>query len=41
MTVAAAGGAIQVTRVRAGGPKIGAAEFAKNAGLRPGARLGT
>jgi methionyl-tRNA formyltransferase len=41
MTIAAAGGGIQVTRVRAGGPKIGAAEFAKSAGLRPGARLGT
>jgi len=40
MTIAAAGGQIQVTRVRAGGPKIGAAEFAKNAGLRAGARLG-
>jgi methionyl-tRNA formyltransferase len=40
MTIAAGGGQIQVTRVRAGGPKIGAAEFAKNAGLRAGARLG-
>jgi len=40
MTIAAAGGQLQVTRVRAGGPKIGAAEFAKNAGLRAGARLG-
>ena len=40
LTIAAAGGQIQVTRVRAGGPKIGAAEFARSAGLRPGARLG-
>jgi methionyl-tRNA formyltransferase len=40
LTIAAAGGQIQVTRVRAGGPKIGAAEFAKSAGLRPGVRLG-
>jgi len=42
ITVAAAGGQIQVTRVRpAGGQKIGAGAFAKSAGLRPGARLGT
>lgn len=40
LTIAAAGGQIQATRVRAGGPKIGAGEFAKGAGLRPGARLG-
>jgi methionyl-tRNA formyltransferase len=41
LTIAAAGGRIQVSRVRAGGgPKIGAAEFARNAGVRPGARLG-
>jgi methionyl-tRNA formyltransferase len=40
MTVAAVGGQIQVTRVRAGAGKIGAAEFAKNVGLRAGARLG-
>jgi methionyl-tRNA formyltransferase len=40
VTVAADGGQIQVTRVRAGGPKIAAAEFARTAGLRPGARLG-
>jgi methionyl-tRNA formyltransferase len=40
MRVAADGGQIQVTRVRAGGPKIAAAEFAKSAGLRAGARLG-
>ncbi|HXJ82789.1 MAG TPA: methionyl-tRNA formyltransferase [Candidatus Methylomirabilis sp.] len=40
MTVAAQGGAIQVSRVRAGGPKIAAAEFAKGAGLRVGAKLG-
>jgi methionyl-tRNA formyltransferase len=41
LRIAAAGGQIQVTRVRAGGgPKIAAAEFARNAGLRPGARLG-
>ena len=41
MRIAAAGGQIEVTRVRAGGPKINAAEFAKSAGLRPGARLGS
>src|SRR5262249_21261151 len=42
ITIAAAGGQIQVTRVRpAGGQKIGADAFAKSAGLRPGARLGT
>jgi methionyl-tRNA formyltransferase len=41
LTIAAAGGQIQVTRVRAGGPKVAAAEFARSAGLRPGARLGT
>ena len=41
MTVAAEGGHIQVTRVRAGGPKIPASELAKNAGLRVGARLGS
>jgi methionyl-tRNA formyltransferase len=40
ITIAAAGGAIQVTRVRAGGPKIAAGEFARTAGLHPGARLG-
>jgi methionyl-tRNA formyltransferase len=41
LTIAAAdGGQILVTRVRAGGPKIGAGEFARNAGLRAGARLG-
>ena len=41
MTVAAAGGHIQVTRVRAGGPKISAGDFAKSSGLRAGARLGS
>ena len=41
MTVAAEGGHIQVTRVRAGGPKITASEFARNTGLRVGARLGS
>jgi len=40
LRVAAAGGHILVTRVRAGGPKINASEFARSAGLRPGARLG-
>lgn len=41
MTVAVAGGGIQVTRVRPeGGQKVSAAAFAKGAGLRPGARLG-
>ena len=40
MTIAAEGGQIQVTRVRAGGPKISASEFAQSAGLRAGARLG-
>jgi len=41
MTIAAAGGNIQVTRVRAdGGQKVAAGAFAKSAGLRPGARLG-
>jgi methionyl-tRNA formyltransferase len=38
--IAASGGAILVTRVRAGGPKVGAAEWAGGAGLRPGVRLG-
>jgi len=42
ITVAAAGGQIQVTRVRpAGGQKIGAGAFAKTARLRPSARLRT
>ena len=40
ITVAAEGGQILVTRVRNGGPKITAADFAKNAGLKVGARLG-
>jgi methionyl-tRNA formyltransferase len=41
MTIAAAGGQIQVTRVRPdGGQKVAAGAFAKSAGLRPGARLG-
>lgn len=41
VTVAAAGGGIQVSRVRPeGGQKINAGAFAKSAGLRPGARLG-
>jgi methionyl-tRNA formyltransferase len=41
LTVAVAGGQIQVARVRSGGgPKISAASFAQTAGLRPGARLG-
>jgi methionyl-tRNA formyltransferase len=38
--IAAAGGAILATRVRTGGPKINAGEWAKSAGLRAGARLG-
>jgi methionyl-tRNA formyltransferase len=42
MTIAASGGQIQVTRVRPeGGQKVAAAAFAKSAGLRAGARLGT
>jgi methionyl-tRNA formyltransferase len=41
VTVAAAGGQIEVLRVRpAGGQKISAATFAGNVGLRPGAQLG-
>jgi methionyl-tRNA formyltransferase len=41
-TVAAAGGQIEVLRVRpAGGQKISAAAFASSVGLRPGAQLGT
>jgi len=40
VTVAVAGGAIQVTRVRAGGPKIAAGEWANSAGVTVGARLG-
>jgi len=41
LTVAAAGGQIEVLRVRpAGGQKISAAAFAGNVGLRPGAQLG-
>jgi methionyl-tRNA formyltransferase len=40
MTIAAADGQIQVTRVRAGGPKVSAAEFARTAGLQVNARLG-
>ena len=41
LTVAAAGGGIQVSRVRPeGGQKINAGAFAKSAGLRLGARLG-
>ena len=41
VSIAAAGGRIQVGRVRAdGGAKVGAAEFARSAGLRPGTRLG-
>jgi methionyl-tRNA formyltransferase len=40
-TVAAAGGQIEVLRVRpAGGQKISAAAFASSVGLRPGAQLG-
>ena len=39
MTVAATGGRIQVTRVRAdGGQKVAAGAFAKTAGLLPGRR---
>jgi methionyl-tRNA formyltransferase len=42
MTVAAPGGRILVTRVRAdGGQKVAAGAFAKSAGLAAGARLGT
>ncbi len=41
LTVAAAGGQLQVSRVRPeGGQKISAAVFATSAGLRPGAQLG-
>ncbi len=41
LTIGAAGGQIQVTRVRPdGGQKVAAGAFAKSAGLRPGARLG-
>src|SRR5215471_10544963 len=41
VTIAASGGQVQVSRVRPeGGQKISAGAFAKNAGLRPGARLG-
>jgi methionyl-tRNA formyltransferase len=41
LTVAAAGGQIEVLRVRpAGGQKISAAAFASSVGLRPGAQLG-
>jgi methionyl-tRNA formyltransferase len=41
-TVAAAGGQIEVLRVRAaGGQKISAAAFASSVGLRPGVQLGT
>jgi methionyl-tRNA formyltransferase len=41
VTIAAAGGLIQVTRVRPeGGQKVAAGAFATSAGLRPGARLG-
>jgi len=41
LTIAASGGQIQVSRVRAdGGQKISAGAFAKTAGLQPGARLG-
>jgi methionyl-tRNA formyltransferase len=40
LVVAAGDGAIAVRTVRAGGEKIGAAEFAERAGLRPGVRLG-
>jgi methionyl-tRNA formyltransferase len=41
ITIAASGGQIQVTRVRAdGGQKVAAGAFAKSAGLRPGVRLG-
>jgi hypothetical protein len=41
MTVAAPGGRILVTRVRAdGGQKVAAGAFAKSAALAAGARLG-
>jgi len=41
LTIGAAGGQIQVTRVRPeGGQKIAAGAFAKSSGLRPGVRLG-
>jgi methionyl-tRNA formyltransferase len=41
-TVAAAGGQIEVTRVRPeGGQKISAGAFAQSVGLRPGVRLGS
>ena len=40
LTMAADGGQLLVTRVRAGGPKISGAEFARSAGLSRGARLG-
>jgi methionyl-tRNA formyltransferase len=41
LTVAAIGGQIQVSRVRAaGGQKVDAGAFARSAGLRPGVRLG-
>jgi methionyl-tRNA formyltransferase len=41
LTVAAAGGQLQVSRVRPeAGQKISAAVFARSAGLRPGAQLG-
>jgi len=40
MTVAAGTGAVLVQRVRAGGPKITAAEFAAGSGLTVGAKLG-
>jgi methionyl-tRNA formyltransferase len=40
-TIAAAGGQLEVLRVRsAGGQKIGAAAFANSVGLRPGVQLG-
>ena len=40
-TVAAAGGAIEITRVRPqGGRKVAAREFADSAGLQPGAQFG-
>jgi methionyl-tRNA formyltransferase len=41
VTIAAAGGQIQVTRVRPdGGQKVAAGAFARSSGLRPGTRLG-
>ena len=41
VTIAVAGGQIQVTRMRPeGGQKINAGAFAKSSGLRVGARLG-